>query len=81
MRVSRCRINLGGGEHNRNMAIDVSYFVDVFVFLDCTVTREAELVDHTNDVHELVSCRMNSGVEVFLRRCLVRWWTVEWHDC
>lgn len=63
------------------MAIEVLYFVDVFVFLDCTVTREAELVDHTNDVYELISFCMNSGVEVFLRRCLVRWLTVEWHDC
>ena len=43
-----CTINVGGGEGNRNMVMDVLYFIDIFIFVDGPVRKDGEFVEHEN---------------------------------
>jgi len=80
MRAVVCTINVGGGEGNRNMVIDVLFFVDIFVFVDGPVRRDGEFVEYENEKYELISFVKGSGVEVFVKKGLVGWVEVEEHD-
>ena len=67
MRVNICTINVGGGIGNRNVAMDVYYFVDM------PVTRSGDCVDAENGCFDLFSFVEGSGVEVYVRKSLVGW--------
>jgi len=73
MRVNICTINVGAGIGNRNVAMDVYYFVDIFIFVDMPVTRSGDCVDAENSCFDLFSFVAGSGVEVYVRKSLVGW--------
>jgi len=80
MRAVICTINVGGGQGNKNMVMDVLFFVDIFIFVDGPVKKDGEFVDHENDGYELTSFVKGSGVKVFVKKGLVGWVVVEEHD-
>jgi len=71
MRVVVCTINVVGGEGNRNIVIDVLFFVDIFIFVDGPVRKDREFVDHENVRYELISFVKGRGVKVFVKKGLV----------
>jgi len=80
MRAVICTINVGGGEGNRNMVMDVLFFVDIFIFVDGPVRKDGEFVQHESEMYELISFVKGSGVEVFVKKGLMGWVEVEEHD-
>ena len=80
MKITTCTINVGGGEGNRNMVMDVLWFVDIFFMLDCPVTAKGEYVEHENGEYEMVSSITDGDVEVYIRKGLVGWFEVEKHE-
>ena len=80
MKVTTSTINVGNGEGNRNMVLDVLGFVDVFFILDRPVNNRGEYVDHENSEYELVSSVDNGDVEVYIRTRMVGWFTIESHE-
>ena len=79
MKITTCTINVGKGEGNRNMALDVLGFVDVFFILDCPVDSRGNYVEHENRKYEMVSTVENGDVEVYIRSSIVGWFTIESH--
>ena len=79
MKVTTCTINVGQGEANRNMALEILGFVDVFFILDCPVNFRGEYVEHENQEYEMVSTVENGDVEVNVRTSIVGWFTIESH--
>jgi len=73
MRVNICTINVGAGIGNWNLARDVYYFVDIFIFVDMPVTRSGDCVDAENSGLDLFSFVAGSGVEAYVRKSLVGW--------
>lgn len=71
MRVTTCTINVGRGEGNRTMVMEVLSFVDVFFILDPPVERNGGNVEKEVEVFELFSFVKGSGVEVFVRMGMI----------
>ena len=44
MKITTCTINVGNGEGNRNLVLDVLWFVDIFFILDCPTDNRGEYV-------------------------------------
>ena len=80
MKITTCTINIGNGEGNRNMVLDVLRFVDVFCILDCPINDRGEYLDHENLEYELVSRVENGDVEVYIRTSMLGWFTIESHQ-
>jgi len=80
MRAVICTINIGRGEGNRNMVMDVLFFVDIFIFVDRPVRKDGEFVEHESERYELISFVRGSGMEVFVKKGLVGWVKVAEHD-
>ena len=62
------------------MVLDVLWFVDVFIILDCPVDSRDEYVDHENREYEMVSSVENGDVEIYIRKSMVGWFTIEKHE-
>ena len=80
MKITTCTINVGNGEGNKNLALDVLWFVDVFIILDCSVNSRGEYVEHENREYEMVSSVENGDVEIYIRKSMVEWITIESHE-
>ena len=80
MKITTCTINVGNGEGNRNLVLDVLWFVDVFIILDCPTNSRGEYLEHENHNYELVSSVKEGDVEVYIRRSMVGWLTIESHN-
>jgi len=68
MRVTICTINVGGGEGNRNVVMEVMKWVDVLIVIDGPTTQGGEYVEHECIYYELISVVKGSGVEVYIKR-------------
>ena len=79
IKVTTCTINIGNGEGNRNLVLEVLWFVDIFFILDCLTNNRGEYVEHENHEYELVSSVKNGDVEVYVRTSMVGWITIESH--
>ena len=77
MRATICTINVGGGEGNRNVVMEVMRWVDVLIVIDGPTTQGGEYVEHECIYYELVSFVKGSGVEVYIKREWLGWVTVE----
>ena len=80
MRVTTCTINVGRGEGNRTMIMEVLSLVDIFFILDPPVERNGGNVENEVEVFELFSFVKGSGVEVFVRTGLVGWMEMVEHN-
>ena len=67
IRVSFCKMNMGGGVGNRNVVMELMSWVDVLIVVDGSVTREDGYVDHESTYYSLVSFVEGSSVEVYVR--------------
>ena len=77
--ITTCTINVGNGEGNKNIVLDLLRFVDVFFILDCLTNNRGEYVEHENHEYDLVSSMENGDVEVYIRTSMVGWFTIESH--
>jgi len=80
MRVNICTINVGGGEGNRNMAMEVLSWVDVFIFVDNANREGGGWLEHEARGYELVSFVEGGNVEVYIKTSMVGWMEVEKHN-
>ena len=80
MKITICTINVGNGEGNRNIVLDLLWFVDVFLILDCPTNRRGEYVEHENGNYELISSVREGDIEVYVRKELMGWFVIESHE-
>ena len=71
MKITLCTINVGNGERNRNIALDLLWLVDVFVILDCPIDGRVAYVEHENWNYELISSIRDGDIEVYVRKELM----------
>lgn len=80
IKISTCTINVGNGEGNRNVVMDVLWFVEVFFTPNCLTNRRDEYLEHENQNYELVSNIKDGDIEVYVRKDMVGWFKVEKHE-
>lgn len=80
MKITICTINVGNGEGNRNVVLDLLWFVDVFFILDCPTNRNGDYVEHENWNYELISSVREGDIEVYARKELTGWFAIESHE-
>ena len=80
MKITICTINVGNGEGNRNVVLDLLWFVDIFFILDCPTNRSGDYVEHENGNYELISSVREGDIEVYARKELTGWFTIESHE-
>ena len=54
--------------------------MDVFFILDCSTKRKGDYLEHENRNHEMVLNIRDGDIEVYIRKDMVGWFTVEKHE-
>lgn len=80
MKITTCTINVGNGEGNRNVAMDLLWFVDIFFILDCPTNAKGDYVEHENWNYELISSVRGGDIEVDARKGMTGWFMIEHHE-
>ena len=80
MKVTTCTINVGNGEGNRNVVMDLLWFVDLFFILDCPTNAKGDYVEHENWNYELISSVRGGDIEIYARKGMTGWFMIETHE-
>ena len=80
MKITTCTINVGNGEGNRNVVMDLLWFVDIFFILDCPTDRKGDYIEHENWNYDLISSVRDGDIEVYAKRGMTGWFMVENHN-
>lgn len=80
MRVTICAINVGRGEGNRTVVMELLSYVDLFFIIDPPLMENGECVENEVRGYELFSFVKNGDVEVFVKSGITGWIEVVEHD-
>jgi hypothetical protein len=62
---------------NRSLVMDMFSFVDVFFIVEPPVSEGGKCVAYENDLYELLLFVEASGVEVFVKGCMMGWFSLD----